>query len=148
MLTEKMVRQCAICKEEFYTQKERQIYCSYDCYVIACKSKSKEYYAKLREEKIKIISKMCPRCHSEFESTSIRRLYCSHACYHDACLEKNREYMQKVRENYKMIYQNITACELCDEKLRYYTKRPRWCSKCWPLARRIKKQWGDVEMPE
>lgn len=135
------------CGELFLTRKDRQIYCSYDCYLKASKEKSKAYYAELRKANIKLISKICKACHEEFQTESRRKIYCSQLCYRDACLEKNREFMQRKRAEHKLDFPKTTGCLMCGKDFRYITKRPDYCIDCSPVTRRIKKQWGDVEMP-
>jgi hypothetical protein len=148
MLNQMTERECVICKSAFMTHKEKQIYCSYDCYRESCKIKGKEYYQKLRSVGLVSISKICPVCHEEFSTTSLRKLYCNHECYHNACLEKNREFMQKKRLEWQIKNPVKTTCTMCSKEIIYKSRKPKYCEDCRLLARRIKRQWGEVEMPE
>lgn len=140
-------RKCVICSSEFLTRFQKQVYCSYDCYCEAAKSRSASYYLTLKKARTPI-SKICPTCHEPFETLKMRVKYCSEPCAREAKLEKCREYSAKLRVEYQIQHPKsfMAECSLCGEEYDYRTKQGKYCDKCAPLARKISRGWGPLDV--
>lgn len=142
-------RTCVICKSEFLTRFQKQVYCSYDCYSTACRTRSSAYYTALKKAKLSI-SKICPECHNHFETLKRRVLYCSEACSTSAKKEKCRAYMQTLRDQYKEQHPKNyeVECVLCFNVFSYKTKQGKYCDECVPIARKIARGQGPLNVPK
>ena len=123
------------CREQFPHSLTRK-YCSYACYNVMMKEKSKVYMRELRaRDGAKAeITKICKNCEEPFATTRLRQVYCKYECYRESALAKNREYMANVRAQFREEHPRLEQkheCELCDAQI---LKKKKYCDKCRQTA--------------